>query len=80
MTVFEDIIPLLNRLNKRQKLRVMQYLIEDLAIAEAEETTMPNPEELGWPPNYFTETFGAFQDDPLERPAQGEFEVRDQVE
>lgn len=33
----------------------------------------PTPEELGWPPGFFEETFGAWEGEPLERPDQGEF-------
>lgn len=32
------------------------------------------PEELGWPPNFFEETFASCADDPLLRPPQGEYE------
>jgi hypothetical protein len=34
---------------------------------------------LGWPPDYFEETFGSFKDEPLERPPQGEFEIRTEL-
>ena len=27
-----------------------------------------NPQQLGWPPNFFQETYGCFADEPLERP------------
>jgi len=30
----------------------------------------------GWPPGYFEETAGAFAGEPLERPAQGEAQLR----
>jgi prevent-host-death family protein len=34
----------------------------------------------GWPPNYFTDTYGALADDPLTRPEQGEFEQREAIQ
>ena len=34
-------------------------------------------EDLGWPPNFFEETFGSCADDPLVRAPQGEYEERD---
>ena len=37
------------------------------------------PERLGWPPDFFEKTFGSFTDEPLERPPQGEFEIRDGI-
>jgi len=35
------------------------------------------PEDLGWSPNFFEETFGSCADDPLVRPPQGEYEERE---
>jgi len=32
--------------------------------------------ELGWPKDYFEQTYGSFRGQPLVRPEQGEFEVR----
>jgi hypothetical protein len=29
-----------------------------------------------WPPNFFAETFGCFAESALERPVQGEYEIR----
>jgi len=39
--------------------------------------TKPDPVDLGWPVGYFEQICGSFKDDPLERPPQGEFEVRE---
>jgi prevent-host-death family protein len=33
----------------------------------------------GWPPAYFTQTYGALADDPLARPEPGEFEERESM-
>ncbi|MUH01161.1 hypothetical protein F7734_56410 [Scytonema sp. UIC 10036] len=38
------------------------------------------PEELGWPPDFFEQTAGALQDDPLIRYPQGEYEEREPLE
>ena len=77
MTVAEDVFPLLDKLNKRQKLRTMQFLMAELILAETVTDPPASSEQLGWPPNYFAETFGALRDDPLERPEQGTFEIRE---
>ncbi|MBN1138590.1 MAG: hypothetical protein JXM73_18525 [Anaerolineae bacterium] len=37
-------------------------------------------DDLGWPVGFFERTYGAFADDPLERPDQGIFEVREPLE
>ncbi|HID51442.1 MAG TPA: hypothetical protein EYP41_05320 [Anaerolineae bacterium] len=72
MSVAEDMFPLLTKLDKREKLRLMQFLVSDLVSSETE----AHPD---WPPGYFRQTFGAFRDDPLERPEQGEFEIREEI-
>ena len=77
MTIAEDIFPLLDKLDKRQKLRTMQFLMAELILAETTEKSLDSPEQLGWPSNYFAETFGALRDDPIERPEQGVFEIRE---
>ncbi|HIE00235.1 MAG TPA: hypothetical protein EYP59_08100 [Thiotrichaceae bacterium] len=33
--------------------------------------------ENAWPPDFFEKTYGATAHDPIERPPQGEFEIRD---
>lgn len=33
--------------------------------------------ENGWPPGFFQQTAGALEDDPIERPPQGELAVRE---
>lgn len=52
--------------------------IADVALAEAAQ--LKTPEELGWPPNFFEQTAGCLQDDPLVRYPQGEYEVREPLE
>jgi len=77
MTIAEDIFPLLDKLDKHQKLRTMQFLMTELILAETATTPSDSRKQLGWSPTYFAETFGALRDDPLERPEQGTFEVRE---
>ena len=44
-------------------------------------TSVPTtPEGLTWPPGFFEQTFGCLQNEPLTREAQGEYEVRDELE
>ena len=79
MIMIEDVFPLLNKLSKRQKLQALQFLMSELILAETVEDSSLSPEQVGWPPNYFEETFGALQDDPIERPEQCTFEVREML-
>ncbi|MEH2442011.1 ribbon-helix-helix domain-containing protein [Nostoc sp.] len=38
------------------------------------------PEELGWPPDFFEQTAGCLQDDPLVRYPQSDYEMREPLE
>jgi hypothetical protein len=44
----------------------------------------PLPEQAldanGWPIGFFDRTYGALADDPIERPAELPFDVRDEIE
>ena len=42
-------------------------------------TEAKTPEDLGWSPGFFESTFGCFQDEPLVRGEQGEFEEREEL-
>ncbi len=37
------------------------------------------PEELGYPPNFFEQTYGSCADDPIVIDSEGEFEVREKI-
>lgn len=39
-----------------------------------------SPEELGWPPGFFEETYGSFADEPLVRAPQGDYEEREPLQ
>jgi len=62
-----ELLPTLQTLSHAEQRQVMQFL-----------TTVLTPEEhaKGWPPGFFEQTYGSTKDDPLERPPQGEFELR----
>ncbi|MDF5719574.1 MAG: hypothetical protein PUP91_03580 [Rhizonema sp. PD37] len=38
------------------------------------------PSELGWAPNFFEQTAGSLQDDPIVRYPQGKYEQREPLE
>ncbi len=38
------------------------------------------PEELGWPPGFFEDTFGSIDDPAFKRYPQGEFEKREPLD
>ena len=37
-------------------------------------------QSLGWPPGFFEQTYGSFDDQPLVRESQGEYEVREELD
>ena len=51
----------------------------DLEVVIIMYSTETRVDELGWPVGFFEETFGSLADDPIERPPQGEYEVRDEM-
>lgn len=80
MTVIE-ILPLLKKLNHLEKIQAMQFLLSELA----QEEKLPSKgevkivEQLGWPRNFFTQTYGSLRDVGLLREPQGEYEVREEL-
>ncbi|MBI1259795.1 MAG: hypothetical protein GC204_20195 [Chloroflexi bacterium] len=73
---FEEIAHLADTLTSRDKLRLIKRLSGELEKAYVAET----PEARGWPPGFFERTAGSLADDPIERPPQGDYEVRDEIE
>ncbi|WGV23547.1 hypothetical protein [Halotia branconii] len=37
------------------------------------------PEELGWPPGFFEQTYSSCQDDPIVIDSEGDFEEREEI-
>lgn len=85
MTI-NEILPLLEPLKRKDKLRVIQFLLTDLYQEENADHLKLQPEnsttieKLGWPPNFFAETFGSLRDTSLVREPEGEYEIRDEWE
>jgi hypothetical protein len=42
-----------------------------------EPNQLKTPEELGWPPGFFEQTYGSCQDDPIVIDSEGDFEERE---
>ena len=73
---YEQIEPLADELTHEDKVR----LIEHLRLELEREQLSQAPEARGWPPGFFERTYGSLADDPIERPPQGDYEVRDVIE
>jgi|AGSF01.1.fsa_nt_gi hypothetical protein len=55
----------------------LEVIVVFQRIASA--TEAKTPEDLGWSPDFFERTCGCFQDKPLVRGEQGEFEKREEL-
>jgi hypothetical protein len=55
--------------------------VEIMVIYQPIETPMQQqtPEELGWPPGFFEQTYGSCQDDPIVIDYEGDFEKRVEI-
>lgn len=73
---YEQVAPLADELTRDEKIR----LIEHLRLELEREYLARQPEAPGWPPGFFERTYGALADDPIERPPQGDHEMRDEIE
>jgi hypothetical protein len=52
----------------------------DVAVHLLVEPVSVSPDAArDWPPGFFEETYGSLREDPLLRPDQGEFDVRERV-
>ena len=73
---FEQLTHLADMLTARDKARLIKHLAAELE-REALAQTLDVP---GWPPGFFERTAGSLADDPIERPPQGDYEMRDEIE
>jgi hypothetical protein len=55
--------------------------VEIMVIYQPIETPkqQKTPEELGWPPGFFEQTYGSCQDDPIVIDYEGDFEKREEI-
>jgi hypothetical protein len=72
-----QILAQIRRLPRNEQLR----LLEDFAALLRLELLQPEQEtdERGWPIGYFERTAGSLSEFPMERPAQMEFQERDNL-
>lgn len=73
---YEQVAPLADELTPEDKVRLFEHLRLELE----RDYLAHQPEAPGWPPGFFERTYGSLADDPIERPPQGDFEVRDEIE
>jgi hypothetical protein len=87
MLTFKELIDEIHHRSPEEQLALLEELAHSLrhklTNSDQKETeTAPtelNPEALGWPPGYFEQTYGSLRAEPLERGAQGEYEIREEI-
>lgn len=77
--MFDDVVKLTKQLSPEYRLKLMEILTQTLweIVPRNEEMPLQNGE---WPSNFFEETAGAWQGEPLIRAPQGEYEVRAELQ
>ena len=73
---YEQLAPLADELTHEDKVRLMEHL----RLESEREQLAQSPEARGQPPGFFERTYGSLADDPIERPPQGDYEIRDEIE
>lgn len=62
---------------EKQPEPVLKELQQYLVYLKGTSELSSRPREDDWPSGYFERTAGAFANEPLERPAQGDYEKRE---
>lgn len=73
---YEQVVPLADELTRGDKVRLFEHLRLELE----REYLARQPEASGYPPDFFERTYGILAADPIERPTQGDYEERDEIE
>ena len=53
--------------------------VEVMVIYQSIEAATQTPEDLGYPPGFFEQTYGSCQDDPIVIDSEGDFERREEI-
>ena len=96
MLTFDELLNEIKRRSPAEQLVLMEELARTLrARLRMENKPQPDPqnfsktqasesaktpEELGWPPGYFENVYGSLRDTNFERPSQGEYETREDLD
>ena len=77
MTIIQAILEKVQNLTPQQKEQVLNFIESLNLLSQKQDTPQKSPEELGWPSGFFQEVIGGWVGEPLERPDQGEYEIRE---
>ena len=77
MTMTQAILQKVQNLTPQQQEQVLNFIESLNLLSQKQDTPQKLPEELGWPAGFFEEVIGGWVGEPLERPDQGEYEIRE---
>jgi hypothetical protein len=77
MTITQAILEKVQNLTPQQQEQVLNFIESLNLLSQKQDTPQKSPEELGWPAGFFEEVIGGWVGEPLERPDQGEYEIRE---
>ena len=82
MLTYNELLTEVRQRPPTERLALLEELAHSLRT-DFTATTNSTPKtstDLGWPPDYFEQTFGSLRDVDLERQPQGEYEIREQID
>jgi hypothetical protein len=93
MLTYDELLREIRRRSPAEQLALLEELAHSLraeltptSSAHPEPGSNPanliskTPEELGWPPGYFESVYGSLRDTNFERPSQGNYELREDLD
>jgi hypothetical protein len=79
MTIIQAILEKVQNLTPQQKEQVLNFIESLNLLSQKQDTPQKSPEELGWPPGFFEQTYGSCEDDPILLDDEDSFEQREEA-
>ncbi|AFZ56178.1 hypothetical protein H6G54_06735 [Anabaena cylindrica FACHB-243] len=79
MTITQAILEKVQNLTPQQQEQVLNFIESLNLLSQKQDTPQKSPEELGWPPGFFEQTYGSCEDDPILLDDEDNFEQREEA-
>ncbi len=79
MTMTQAILEKVQNLTPQQQEQVLNFIESLNLLSQKQDTAQKSPEELGWPPGFFEQTYGSCEDDPILLDDEDNFEQREEA-
>ena len=82
MLTYDELLKEIRLRSPAEQLALLEELAHSLRaeLTPAPNTPPKNTEELGWPPGYFESVYGSLRDTNFERPSQGDYDLREDLD